>query len=152
GRMAELDRAAGMGQLASSLANDLNQPLTAILANAQAAKWLLAGSQPNLEELRECLVDIISDDQRASEVIRHMRRLLKRTEVVSAPLVLNELATNTIGLVANQALLHAVTIQFVPTPALPITYGDTVQIQQVILNLLTNAITAAANGGQAARQ
>src|SRR5262249_48697815 len=102
GQIAHLDRVAGMGQLASSLAHELNQPLTAILANAQAAKWLLAGSQPNLEELRECLVDIISDDQRASEVIRRMRRLLKRTDVVSAPLVLNELATNTIGLVANQ--------------------------------------------------
>jgi signal transduction histidine kinase len=146
-QIAHLDRVAGMGQLASSLAHEINQPLTAMLANAQAATRMLAGAQPDLEELRACLADIISDDRRAGEVIWRMRRLLKRTEFVSMPLALNELAANTIGLVANQAMLHAVTIQFTPALALPIAYGDVVQIQQVILNLLTNAITAASNAG-----
>ncbi len=143
--IAHLDRVAGMGQLASSLAHELNQPLTGILANAQAAKRLLRLSTPDLEELRACVGDIISDDRRASEVIRRMWQLLKRADVISIPLALNELAANTIRLVANSAVLHAVTIQFMPTPALPVAYGDSAQIQQVILNLLTNAITAAAN-------
>jgi signal transduction histidine kinase len=141
-----------MGQLASSLAHELNQPLTAIRVNAQAATRLLARSQPDLEELRACLADIDSDDERAGEVIRRMRHMLKRTDIVSVPLVLNDLAANTIRLVANEALLHAVTIQFFPAPALPIAYGDVVQVQQVILNLLTNVIPAAADGGTSTRK
>ena len=149
GQIAHFDRVAAMGQLASSLAHELNQPLAAMLANAQAANRLLAGSTPSLEELRACLTDIISDDRRASEVIRRMRQLLKKTDAVSVPLALNDLAVSTIGLVANEAMLHAVNIQFGPATDLPVAYGDVVQIQQVILNLLTNAITAA--GGSAVR-
>src|SRR5262249_13372611 len=110
-------------------------------------KLLLADSQPDLDEARACLADIVSDDKRASEVIRRMRQLLKKTDFVIVPLELNELAANTIRLVENDALLNAVTIDFLPAPALPVAYGDTVQIQQVILNLITNAITAAVNGG-----
>ena len=151
-QIAHLDRVAGMGQLASSLAHEINQPLTAVLVNAQAASRLLARSQPDLEEVRSCLADIAKDDQRAAAVILRMRRLLKKTDFVSMPLALNDLATNTIALVANEALLHAVTIEFLPAPALPVAYGDVVQIQQVILNLLTNAITAAANGGAPMRK
>jgi len=146
-QLAHLDRVAAMGQLASSLAHELSQPLTAILANAQAANRLLARAQPDLEELRACVDDVISDDRRASEMIRGMWKLLKRTDVVSTPLRLNDLAANMIELVANDALLHEVTLQFRPAADLPAAYGDGVQIQQVILNLLTNAITAAANGG-----
>jgi signal transduction histidine kinase len=150
-QLAHLDRVAGMGQLASSLAHEVSQPLTAILANAQTANRLLAGPQPDLEELRACVDDVISDDRRASEVIRRMWTLLKRTDFVSMPLRLDDLAANTIELVAHDALLHAVTIQFRRAADLPVVYGDGVQIQQVILNLLTNAITAAANGGAANR-
>jgi len=146
-QLAHLDRVAAMGQLASSLAHELSQPLTAILANAQAANRLLARAQPDLEELRACVGDVISDDRRASEMIRGMWKLLKRTDVVSTPLRLNDLAANMIALVANDALLHEVTLQFLPAADLPVAYGDGVQIQQVILNLLTNAITAGANGG-----
>jgi signal transduction histidine kinase len=152
GQIAHLDRVAGMGQLASSLAHELNQPLTGILANAEAAKRLMRGPQPDLEEVRASVVDIISDGKRASEVIRRMRQLLKKSDVVRAPLALNDLATSTIRLVANNALLHAVTLQFSPAHSLPVVYGDIVQIQQVILNLLTNAITATATAGRATRK
>jgi signal transduction histidine kinase len=152
GQFAHLDRLAGMGQLAASLAHELNQPLTAILANAQVANRMAARAQPDLAEVRACLTDIISDDQRASEVIRRIRRLLRKTEFVTAALALNDLAASTIRLVANEALLHGVAIQFAPAPDLPVAHGDVVQIQQVILNLLTNAITAAATGGAPARR
>jgi signal transduction histidine kinase len=146
-QIAHLDRVAAVGQLASSMAHELNQPLAGILANAQAAKRLLAEPQPDLEEFRACLADIISDDKRASEVIRRIRQLLRKTESVSMPLALNELAANTIHFVANDAMLNAVTIDFIAAPERPVAYGDAVQIQQVILNLLTNAIAAAANEG-----
>jgi signal transduction histidine kinase len=151
-QIAHLDRVAGMGQLASSITHEVTQPLTAILANAQAAKRLLARAGPELEDLRSCLDDIVSDDKRASDVIRRTWQLLKRTEIVSMPLAVNDLAANMIGLVANDALVHAVNIEFFPAARLPVAYGDPVQIQQVILNLLTNAITAAANGGAPTRQ
>src|SRR5262249_13669572 len=149
-QIAHLDRVAALGQLASSMAHELNQPLAGILANARAATLWLRGLQQDLDEVREvreCLADIVSDDKRASEVIRRMRQLLKKTDFVIVPLELNELAANTIRLVENDALRNAVTIDFLPAPKLPVAYGDTVQIQQVILNLLTNAITAAANEG-----
>ena len=150
--LAHLDRVAGMGQLASSLAHELNQPLTAILSNAQAASSLLGAADPDLEELRACLADIISDDQRAAEVIYRMRRLLRKTDFRSLPLALNDLVANTIGLVANDALLHAVSLEFQPGPALPVIYGDLVQVQQVILNLISNAIAATADGGATVRK
>jgi signal transduction histidine kinase len=145
-QMAHLDRVASMGQLAASLAHEINQPLTAILSNAQAARRLLASPHPDLTELRECIADVIADDRRAGEVIRHMRQLLKKTDVISLPLALNDLTTTTIGLVSSDALLHGVTLEFTPAPVLPVVYGDLVQIQQVILNLLANAITAASTG------
>src|SRR5262249_10913801 len=96
--------------------------------------------------------DIVSDDKRAGEVIRRMRDLLKKGDFVIVPLALNDLAANTMRLVANDAMLHAVTIDFVPAPELAVVYGDRVQIQQVISNLLNNAITAAGNGGAATRR
>jgi signal transduction histidine kinase len=143
---AHLDRVASMGQLASSIAHELNQPLTAILANAQAAVRLLGQARPDLAEVRACLADIIIDDQRAAEVIRHMRRLLRKGDFVDLPIAINDLIANTLGLMANDALLHDVFVEFAAAPALPVVYGDLVQIQQVILNLLANAITAAGSG------
>ena len=152
GQIAHLDRVAGMGQLVSSITHEVAQPLTAILANAQAAKRLLAHAEPELEELRSCLDDIVSDDKRASDVIHRTRQFLKRTDIVRMPLAVNDLAAQTIGLLANDAMLHAVNIEFFPAAPLPVTYGDPVQIQQVILNLLANAITASANGGTPTRK
>src|SRR5688572_10271605 len=151
GQIVHLDRVAAMGQLVSSLAHEISQPLTGIAANAGAAKRLLAGAYPQLEAVRSCLDDIVSDDRRAGEVIQRVRQLLKKTDSARMPVVLNDLVANTIRLVANDALLHGVTIDFVPGAALPIVHGDSVQIQQVILNLLANAITAAANGEGSAR-
>jgi C4-dicarboxylate-specific signal transduction histidine kinase len=142
-QIAHLDRVASMGQLASSLAHELNQPLTAILSNAQAARRVLASAPLDLTELQACVADIIDDDRRAADVIQHVRRLLKKTDFISLPLALNDLTTTTIGLVSNDALLHGVTIEFRPASVLPVVYGDIVQIQQVILNLLANAISAA---------
>jgi two-component system, LuxR family, sensor kinase FixL len=150
--LAHAGRVSVLGTLSSSLAHELIQPLAGILANAQAARRRLAGTQPDLDEVQACLADIISDDKRAGEVIRRMRHLLKKTDFVVVPLELNNLAANTIRLVQNDALRNGVTIDFLPAPTLRVAYGDTVQIQQVILNLLTNAIAAAANGGAPTRK
>ena len=141
--IAHLDRVAAMGHLASSIAHELNQPLAAILTNAQAANRMLTDVPPDMAEVQACLVDIISDDQRAAKVLQRMRGLLKKEDFVALPVALNDLIVNTMGLVANDALLHGVSIEFTPASMLPMVYGDLVQIQQVILNLLTNAIVAA---------
>jgi signal transduction histidine kinase len=151
-QIAHLDRVAAMGHLASSLAHELNQPLTAILTNAQVANRLLDAKKPDLGELRATLSDIVSDDMRAAGVIRRARELLRKTEFKSLPLALNDLVANTLGLVSNDALLHSVSIEFRPAPTLPVVYGDLVQIQQVILNLLTNAIAAATGGVSVTRK
>jgi signal transduction histidine kinase len=151
-QIVHLDRLAAMGQLVASLAHELRQPLTGILTNAQAAKRLLPGAGPTDDEVRSCLDDIVSDDKRADAVIQRVRQLLKKTDFVRTPFALNDLAADTIRLVANDALMHAVNIEFFPAAALPVTHGDKVQIQQVILNLLTNAITAAADGGAPTRK
>ncbi len=147
--MAHLNRVAAMSELASSLAHELNQPLTAILNNAQAAERLLAAMPPDLDELRECLADIVEADRRAGEVIRRMHRLIKKGASELVPLDLNGLAQGVVLLVSNDARLHQVALRLALAPALPVVLGDSVQIQQVILNLLVNAIAAAAEGPDA---
>ncbi len=123
------------------------------VTNAQAAHRFLAATPADLDELRDCLEDIVKNDRRAGEVIRRMRRLLQKGGPAELlPLNLNDLAQNVLALVSNDALLHQVSIETVPAPALPVVYGDGIQIQQVILNLHVNAITAAATGPPADRK
>ena len=150
--IAHMDRVAAMAELASSLAHELNQPLAAILANAQAAQRFLATGAPDVDELRACLDDLISDDRRAGEVIRQMRRLLKKEVFSLRPVDVNHLVENAVGLVRNEALLHYVSIELARRPALPAVKADPVQIEQVILNLLSNGIAAAAAGSPAERR
>ncbi|HKA61253.1 MAG TPA: ATP-binding protein [Methylomirabilota bacterium] len=150
--MAHMDRVAAMGELASSFAHELNQPLAAILTNAQAAERFLALAPPDLAELRACLHDIIEDDRRAGEVIHRVRRLLRKEPAELEPVDLNDLARNVVALISNDALLRNVTIELRPALALPAALGDPVQLQQVMLNLLANGITAAANGAGTARK
>jgi signal transduction histidine kinase len=152
GQIAHGDRVGALGHLASSIAHELNQPLTAILTNAQAAIRLLGDASPDLAELRGCLADIVSDDRRAAAVIERMRELLRKSGVDKRPLAINDLFTTTIALVANDARLHAVAIEFTPARELPVAYGDSVQIQQVLLNLLSNAIAATAASRAADRR
>jgi signal transduction histidine kinase len=150
-QVAHMDRVFAMGELASSIAHELNQPLTAILSNAQAARRLLAVVPPDVGELLDCLTDIVNDDRRAGEVLRRMRRLLKKADFQLSLVNLNDVAEGAIALVASDALLHYVQIEFVPARGVPAVYADSVQIQQVVLNLLANAISAAAAAPTAVR-
>lgn len=152
GEIAHMDRVAGMGELTSSLAHELNQPLAAILTNAEAAHRLLVLTPPDVEEVGQCVTDIVKDAQRAGEVITRIRRLLRKEELELKPLSLTALAKNVVALVANDAVLHNVEIEVKFPPALAVAHGDPVQIQQVILNLLTNAIRAAADSPTPSRR
>jgi PAS domain S-box-containing protein len=137
-----LTRVAILGELSGALAHELNQPLTAILSNAQAAQRLLARAPSDAGLVREILDDIVADDLRAGEVITRLRALLKRGEASFKPLHLNEVATEVLALARSELIDRHVTVSTRLTPGLPGTLGDRVQLQQVMLNLLLNACEA----------
>jgi signal transduction histidine kinase len=144
--MAHLDRRAAMGELATSLAHELNQPLNAILQNAGVAQILLAANPlpPALGELAEIISDIRKDDIRASEVIRRMRGLLQKHELESQPVNLNEVALDTLAIVRPDARSREVEVEVELAEGLPAILGDRIHLQQVVLNLFMNALDAVA--------
>ena len=142
--IAHLNRVAAMGELTASLAHEINQPLTAILSNAQAAGRFLAGKSPDLAEVRECLHDIISDDKRAGEVIKRLRALLKKGEFQASLVDLNEVVLDVVRLVGHDAQLRKVSVICEPVSDLPRVLGDRIQLYQVVLNVIVNGVAAAA--------
>jgi PAS domain S-box-containing protein len=142
GELAHLTRVSTMGELSASLAHELNQPLTAILSNAQAAQRFLAANPVDVEELREIMKDIVEDDSRASDVIQRMRALVKKEDLAFATLDLAGVIGDVAALVHSDAILHGVRILLELHPGLPAVRGDKVQLQQVVLNLLLNAFDA----------
>ncbi|WP_164016853.1 sensor histidine kinase [Pyxidicoccus trucidator] len=151
-QLAHVGRVAALGEMAASLAHELNQPLAAILTNAQAARRLLDATPAELGEVREALGDIISDDKRAGEVIRRMRTLLKKGEPQYEFHSLNELVREMARMVVNDMLLRGADLHLVLTPSLPAVRGDGIQLQQVVLNLLVNALDAMADVPAGQRQ
>ncbi|WP_257463080.1 sensor histidine kinase [Archangium lipolyticum] len=139
---AHMERVAAVGELGVSIAHELNQPLAAILTNAEAAQRLLERNPTDLSLVREMLQDIISDDKRAGEVIRHMRALLRKGEFPATAHDFNELVRQVTRLVSNDAQLRgaSLTLHLAGSP-LPVK-GDGVQLQQVVLNLIVNALDA----------
>jgi signal transduction histidine kinase len=140
--LAHVTRVSTMGQLASALAHELNQPLGAILRNAEAGEIFLHKENPDLEEIRAILADIRKDDQRAGEVIGRMRSLLKRRNLELKSLNLGELLTETISLARSDALARQVSLNLQLPAKLPAVNGDRVHLQQVLLNLILNGMDA----------
>ena len=149
--LAHFTRVSTIGELTASLAHELNQPLTGILANAQAAQRFLAARPPNLEEVRESLSDIVSDDRRAGDVIRRLRELLRKGKVHRVPLDLNLLIGEVTKLLTTDALMRDVSIELALDPDLPLVKADRVQMQQVVLNLVVNAMEALSSHDSASR-
>ncbi|CAE6868442.1 Adaptive-response sensory-kinase SasA [Paraburkholderia nemoris] len=143
--LAHLARVSTMGELAASLAHELNQPLTAILSNAQAAQRFLAADPVDLAEVREILNDIVQDDCRASEVIRRVRAVVRKGEMEIAPLDLASVIRDVLLLVHSDAIVRAIGVTLDIDGDLPAVRGDKVQLQQVMLNLLLNAFDAMNN-------
>jgi C4-dicarboxylate-specific signal transduction histidine kinase len=135
-----------MGELATSLAHELNQPLNAILQNAGVAQMLLTFNTvpPALGEMAEIIGDIRKDDLRASEVIRRMRGLLMKHELEAQPVDLNEVAQETVAIVRPDARSRAIELQMELADGVRPILGDRVHLQQVLLNLLMNAMDAVA--------
>jgi PAS domain S-box-containing protein len=141
--LAHVSRVSLMGELAASLAHELNQPLTAILSNARAALRFLTREPPDLTELREILEDIAEANIRAAEVIRRMRVMVKKEEQLEfASVDLSSLIMDIVSLLHSDALMQDVRISLELEDDLPPVRGDRIQLQQVVLNVLLNAFDA----------
>jgi PAS domain S-box-containing protein len=140
--LAHVTRIVTVGELATSLAHEINQPLTAIRCNAEAAQRFLSGAVPDLGEVRQILADIIQDDTRAGEVVGRIRTLVKKEAPRREEVELNNAVWETIGLVRSASFLEGLSITADLDPDLPTVQGDRVQLQQVVLNLLLNATAA----------
>ena len=144
--LAHADRMSMMGELAAAMAHEVNQPLAAILSNAQAAQRFLNGPTPDLDEVRDIVGDIADDCARAGEVLRQMRSLVKKENADFQSLDVNQVLHKVIGLVRNDAMIHKVAVELRLDPDLPAVYGDRIQLQQVVMNLLLNAFDAIEGG------
>jgi signal transduction histidine kinase len=142
--LAHVNRQATAGELSSSIAHELNQPLGAILTNAETAEIMLNSPSPDLSELKEILADIRRDDLRASEVIHRMRSLLKRMPFETRDIDLNEIMREVFKLISAQASARNIVLELQPSPGALYVKGDPIQLQQVILNLIVNSMDAMA--------
>ncbi len=134
------------------LAHEINQPLTAILSNAQAAQRFLSQTPPDLGEVRQILDDIVRDNKRAGEVIRRVRALVRKEKPRQESLDLNELIQQVVELVRGDSLLQGLSVATDLSPELVAIYGDGIQLQQVILNLILNGAAAMKNAPLAQRK
>ena len=140
--LAHIGRVSVLGQFGSALAHELNQPLGAILRNAEAAELLLQRPDPDIDEVRAIVNDILSDDQRAGAVIDRMRALLRRHEITMVPLSVQDFVPDVTALVRNEAVARHVRMDVHVGDDIPPVMGDRVHLQQVLLNLLSNAMDA----------
>jgi PAS domain S-box-containing protein len=131
-----------MGELATSLAHEISQPLAAVLYNARAAQRFLAQDTPDLPAVREALADIIEDEKRAIEVLQRLRNLLRKSPLELLPVNLNEVIREVMKLLNSDMIIRQVDLVLDLAPDIPLVRGDYVQLQQVLLNLMLNGCEA----------
>ena len=141
-KLAHASRVTMLGQLSSSLAHELSQPLSAIQHNAEAAQILLTRDPLDLEELRAIIVDVVRDDRRAAEVLQRLRSWLKQGRMHMEEICLDALAEDVLALVRPDAKVKHVALECAVPRALPAVRGDRVHLSQVLLNLVLNAMDA----------
>jgi signal transduction histidine kinase len=142
GELAQLGRVDTMGQLASGLAHELAQPLTASLGNIEAGQLHLKNDRPDLGELKEIIDAILHDTNRAAEMLDRMRKLIRRQPVDKLPVPVDEVFRDVSSLLHSEVIARRVELAFRVAPNLPRALGDRVQISQVILNLIVNSMDA----------
>jgi predicted ATPase/signal transduction histidine kinase len=140
--LAHVMRVTSLGELTASIAHEVNQPLGAVLINAEACQTWLDHEQPNLTEAHAALERIVRDGTRAGEVIRRVRTLAKKADTKMSPLNLNEVLSEALTLVQHELSSSRVALRMEQASALPIILADKVQLQQVILNLVINGVEA----------
>src|SRR5271166_5917426 len=150
--LAHINRVSMMGELAASIAHEVNQPLSGVVSNASACLRWLAGDAPNMEEAREATRRIVRDGKRAGEVIARIRALTKKAATPRERLHLNETIREVLALVGDQAKRNSVMIRTRFADDVAPVSGDQVQLQQVVLNLIMNGIEAMSSVGERARE
>lgn len=151
-RLVLAGRVSLVGELAASIVHEVNQPLCAIVSNAQTIQRLLAGEDFDLAEVREALEDIVRDGQRASAVIARIRGLLRKAPVEQAAINVNELIREVIALTRWEMNRRGIAVRLELAEQLPGVLGDRVQLQQVLLNLMTNGADAMESMGKEKRE
>jgi two-component system sensor kinase FixL len=141
-KLTHVSRLATMGEMAAGIAHELNQPLTAIASYAQACDWLLARGSTDTAEIRDALQQITAQGLRAGEIIRRLRNLVRTPDTERVLTDCNGLVEELRGLAVTDARVHNVRLQMELTPGLPQVLANRVEIQQVVLNLVRNAIEA----------
>jgi PAS domain S-box-containing protein len=149
--LARVDRTTRMGQLTGSIAHELNQPLTGILSNAQAAELMLKSGNWDVEEFKNILTDIINDTKRGGEVIHNLRDMYRVQKIEFLPFNLIETINDTIQLLRSELVMNHIVIDIKCTSSIPILNGNKIQIQQVLLNLIINSIEAMENNNRGNR-
>jgi PAS domain S-box-containing protein len=150
--LAHVARIATMGEMTTSLAHEINQPLAAIRSNAEAAQRFLSQAAPDISEARQILDDIIRDDRRAGEVVHRVQSLVRKEKPIQDFLDLNKTIQEAVGLIGGEFLLHGLSITTELSQDLKMIRGDRVQLQQVILNLVLNSAAAMKNAPRAQRK
>jgi PAS domain S-box-containing protein len=140
--LTHVSRITTIGTLSGAMAHEINQPLTAIMSNAQSALRFLDGEKLNLQELRETLTDIVDDTTRSSDIIHQLRDLMKKGDVEAVPLKIDETIKEVINLTHRDAEERKIAVRLDMCQDLPEVMGDKVQFQQVILNLVINGFDA----------
>ncbi len=149
--IAHLMRVSVLGELSGAIAHEINQPLTAVQSNAESGLDLLAESSPDLAEVRDVFEDIVHDNRRASEVIERLRNLLRKSEKRVELVDVNQLVNSTLALLNSELISRRINVKLDLASALPAALGDPVQLQQVLLNLVMNAMDAMASTPTAQR-
>jgi two-component system sensor kinase FixL len=137
-----LSRVAAVGEMAASIAHELNQPLSGIISNAAAGQRFIARGNVDLQEIRDLLGDIISDGRRAGDVIRGIQSMVRKGVPGRQPVNLNDLVTGVVRMVKADAMLRSCALETLLEPDLPEIEADPIQLQQVLLNLVINAFDA----------
>jgi PAS domain S-box-containing protein len=140
--LAHASRVATLGEMAASIAHEVNQPLAAIVTNGEACLRWLDREPPDVVEVRGAVDWIIKDGNRAGEVIRRVRALSNKAETQRAPLDINDTIREVVGLLQREFAIHGVLVRTELAPALPLVFADRIQLQQVIINLVMNGIEA----------
>jgi signal transduction histidine kinase len=149
--LAHIGRVSALGELTGSLAHELNQPLTAILNNAEVAQQHLEADVIEVAKLQDILSDIVADDKRAAGVIRRLRTMLKKGELEHVPLDVNDIVREVTDLVRHDTILRDIPVRLELGAGLPMVRGDRAQLQQVVLNLVLNGLEATSGSNGRAR-